>query len=282
MSEEAAREITDAEFQSAVVERSREVPVVIDLWAPWCGPCRQLGPVLEQAARERAGEFELVKLNVDENPQVAQMLGARSIPLVVAFRDGAPVSSFVGAQPLAAVNRFIDGLQPSDADLKVKAAATSRESGDVEGAEALLRDAIAIDPNHKAARLDLAELLANAERFDESLEVLRVLPSTGHDNVGRLMAEIRTRMAAGIDTEAIEARLRENPDDLDAAIELGKALVARGDHEAGLDTLLAALTRDPKYRDGAARQAMIDVFDTLGGASPVTREYRKRMSRALF
>ena len=107
---EIARDVTDAEFATEVLERSKEIPVVVDLWAPWCGPCRQLAPMLENIAEQRAGDFELVKINVDENPQVATQLGARSIPLVVGFRDGAVVSHFLGVQPESAINQFIDAV----------------------------------------------------------------------------------------------------------------------------------------------------------------------------
>lgn len=278
---ETVRDITDADFDTAVVARSREIPVVIDLWAPWCGPCRQLGPVLEKVADARRGEFELVKLNVDENPETAGKLGARSIPLVVAFKDGQAVSQFVGAQPEGAILRFIDSIVPGPADKLVAAARSEQDAGKPEQAENLLRQALEHDRQHTGARLDLAELLANAERYEEALEVLNALPSKGNDPVGRLISQIRTQMAGPIDLPALEQKAQQDPGNLDAAIELGKALGATGEHARALDILLDAIRKDPSYNDGAARQAVIDLLAVMGPGDPMTREYRQKLATAL-
>ena len=279
---ERTRDITDADFEVRVLERSKEIPVVIDLWAPWCGPCRTLGPVLEQVAAERPDDFELVKLNVDENPQVAGMLGARSIPLVVAFRDGQPVSAFVGAQPASAVRQFIEELRPGPADRKVAAAEQALSAGEVAQAETLLNEALTLEPRHVDASLLLARLLADGGRFEEALAALKALPSTGHDEVGRLMSEIRTSMSGGGDLDALRAALAANPDDLDAMVELGRALGAAGAYQEALETLLAAVTRSPAHDNGAARQAMLDLFEVLGAAAPETKEFRRKLATALF
>ncbi|XOV86828.1 MAG: tetratricopeptide repeat protein [Pseudomonadota bacterium] len=277
----ATRDISDNEFDALVIERSRTVPVVVDLWAPWCGPCRQLTPVLERIAAERPADFELVKLNVDENPRVASMLGARSIPLVVAFRAGKPVSSFVGAQPAGAINKFIDGLAPSPADQKVVAAAAAETAGDLAQAEHLLHEAVQADPHHEAARLALAELLSGLNRNDEALDILQVLPSRGQDAVARLAAKIRLQLAADVDIDGLRQKCEAAPEDIESAIALGQVLANLGQFEEALDRLLAAVARDPGHADGAARRAMLDVFELLGPESPLTRDYRRRLARAL-
>jgi putative thioredoxin len=276
-----AKDVTDAEFATAVLARSREVAVLVDLWAPWCGPCRQLTPILEKVVASRRGDVELVKINVDENPVTAGQLGARSIPLVIGFRDGQAVSKFVGAQPEAAVRLFVDKFVPSQADRLVAAADKSREAGDTAEAEVLLGRALELDRQHKQARLDLAELMVLDGRYQEALTTLSPLASKGNDPVSRLMAEIRTKMAGSGDTAALEARVSANPDDLTAAVALGQALGAGKQYERALEVLLAALGRDPGYGDGAARQAIVDLLRVMGPENPLTREYRQKLATVI-
>jgi len=276
-----ATDVTDAEFATAVLARSREVAVLVDLWAPWCGPCRQLTPILEKVVASRQGEVELVKINVDENPVTAGQLGARSIPLVIGFRDGQAVAKFVGAQPEAAVRQFVDKLVPSQADRLVAAANNSREAGDTAEAEVQLERALELDKQHKQARLDLAELMVLDGRYQEALTTLRPLASKVNDPVSRLMAEIRTKMAGGGDTAALEARVSANPDDLEAAVALGQALGAARQYERALELLLAAIGRDPGYGDGTARQAVVDLLRVMGPENPLTREYRQKLATVI-
>lgn len=276
-----ARDVTDAEFETAVLQRSREVPVVVDLWAPWCGPCRQLAPLLEKVAQARKGDFELVKINVDENPETAGKLGARSIPLVVAFKDGEVVSQFLGAQPESAIVKFIDELAPSETDRLVSAARTAREGGDADEAERLLNETLQLDPHNRNARLDLAELLATAERYEEALEILGALPSKANDPVARLTAGIRMRMSGSSDIAALEQKLAAEPGNIDAAINLGKALGATSQFDRAMEVLLEAVRKDPGYSDGAARQAVIDLLAVMGPQDPMTREYRQKLAIAI-
>lgn len=277
-----ARDVTDADFQSAVVERSHEIPVVVDLWAPWCGPCRQLGPVLESVAKARQGDFELVKINVDENPIVSRQLGARSIPLVIGFRDGSIVSQFVGAQPQSAVMTFIDSIAPTKADRLTSEAARARDAGNDEDAERLLNEALQEDRQHRNARLDLAELLVSQVRYEEALTLLQALPTKPNDAVGRLMAEIRTKMAIGSDdVETLQQRVDANPGNLDAAITLGKALGAERQYQRALDVLLDVVRRNPAYKDGEARQSVIDLLAVMGPDNTLTREYRQKLARVI-
>ncbi len=273
------KDVTDASFAADVVERSKQLPVIVDLWAPWCGPCRQLGPILENVAAARAGEVELVKLNVDENPQVAAQLGARSIPLVVGFSEGKVAGQFVGVQPESGVNSFIDSLLPSEADALVIEAASKRAAGDDEAAEAALSRALELDAHHEDAAIALALLLAATSRREDALALLGRFPSSGHDAVGATMAQLRLGDTG--DVGALEAKVADAPDDLGGAIELGRALAAGGEYERALDLLIDVVERDGTFDDGAARKAMLDLFGVMGGANPLTRTYRSRLARAL-
>lgn len=275
---EVARDVTDATFAADVIERSKTVPVVVDLWAPWCGPCRALGPVLEKVADDSEGAFDLVKINVDENPAVASQLGARSIPLVIAFKDGNPVSSFVGAQPEGAVRRFVAELMPTEVDRMVDDAITAREQERLDDAEAILTAALESDPRHEKARLVLAELLGGHGRVDEALEVLA--KADPGPEVDQLRSALR--LAASEDLDLDDLRAKADAGDREAAVTLGNALAARGDAQSALEVLLAAVQSDPQPKEGAARQAMLDVFNVLGGSDPLVREYRSKLARALF
>lgn len=176
-------DVTDATFNSAVVERSHEVPVVVDLWAPWCGPCRTLGPILEKVVDATAGKVELVKVNVDENPQVSQAFRVQGIPAVYAMKDGAVVGGFVGAQPEPAVQQFVDGLLPSETELALDALI---EAGD----ESSLRQALELVPDHPEAVVALADLLVDQGEGDEALALLERLPESPETR--RVAARART------------------------------------------------------------------------------------------
>ena len=270
-------DVTDADFETKVVERSKEVPVVLDLWAPWCGPCRQLAPVLENLEEEYAGKFELAKINIDENPQVATALRAQSIPLVVGFRDGKAINQFLGVQPAGAIKQFLDSLIPSELEQLIIAAGDQLEAGNTLEARQLLEQARAIDSKHDAVRFCSASLNLAEGHYSEAIEILNSIPSNGHDDVAAMLSQARLLSAA--DENISEP---EDEDDLASVIAYGQALAGNGDHEKALDTLLAAVKKDPGFDDGAARKAMLDLFGVLGNANPLTRDYRSKLSSALF
>jgi putative thioredoxin len=244
-------DVTDSTFESAVIERSRTVPVVVDFWAEWCGPCRQLGPVIERAVAERDGKVELAKIDVDANPGVARTFGIQSIPAVKAFRDGRVVAEFVGAQPPAAVNSFLDSLLPSEADALV-----------AEGDEESLRRAVELEPARADAAVPLARILLSRGDADGALALVREVP-------GSFAAD---GLAARITLER-----RDPPLELDEAF---TALDA-GDHQKALDLLIGALPSADGAKDDI-RRVVVGILDELGVDSQLARDARRRLATALY
>jgi putative thioredoxin len=246
-------DVTEATFQSAVIDRSNTLPVVVDFWAEWCGPCRQLGPVLERAVTARAGQLELVKIDVDSNPGIARTFQIQGIPAVKAFRDGRVVAEFVGAQPPQAVDRFLDSLLPSEADGLV-------DNGD----EASLRRALELEPTRADAAVALARMLLARGDRDEALEILGRVPGS---------------FAADGLAARIELERGENPGlpDLSPAFE---ALDA-GDQERALDVLIGALPSADGARDDI-RRVVVGILEELGVEHPLARESRRKLASALY
>lgn len=273
------KDVDTAGFVTQVVERSKEVPVVVDFWAAWCGPCKVLGPVLEKLADESGGAFELAKVDVDANQSLAGQFGVQGIPTVVGFRDGRPVSQFTGALPEAQVREWVRELVPSEDDLLADAAIDLLTEGNVAAAEEGFRRVLASDPVHAEAATGLATLLIDAGRFDEALTILEPIPAG--QEVDRLRAAARV---GTIDTDAIpelRAKLEADPGNVPVRIELGKALAADHQYEPALETLLEAVLEGGDTRDDA-RIAMLDVFEVLGPDHELTVAYRRRLASALF
>jgi putative thioredoxin len=257
--------VTDTDFEQVVIEGSKDRPVVVDLWADWCGPCKSLGPILEKVAGERGGAFLLAKLDIDANRVGQELLSAvrsQGIPTVVAFRDGTPVSMFIGAYPEAEVNAFVNELVPSEADLLAEEAEAVAAAGDVVTAEEDFRGALEKDPDNAEAKVGLARILATRGELEAAREL--VGPLLPDPEAERVMSMIRV---------AGWAELAEN-----GTLASAKRLAAKGTWREALDGMMGAL---PDDRD-AARAAMVDAFAVLGDDDPLVPEYRRRLASALF
>jgi putative thioredoxin len=275
------RDISDAEFESAVISRSHSVPVVVDFWAEWCGPCRQLGPVLERLATEADGAWELVKLNIDHNPRVATQYRVQSIPAVKGFRDGELVAEFLGAVPETQVRSFLTRLLPSEADRLTREGAEMEASGYLATAEDRYRDALAQDPNHTKAIVGLARVLAGRNAIDEAIALLNRRPAD--PDVQKLRAEITLKQAGGMgDLAELESRVQFNPKDASAQYDLGRSLAAAGDYEPALEHLLETVKLDRSLDEDGARKAMLDIFALLGDDDGRTQQYRRLLGAVLF
>ena len=278
-------------FAADVIDASREVPVIVDFWAPWCGPCKQLGPMLERLVNEAKGAVRLVKVNIDENQEIARQLRIQSIPTVYAFKNGQPVDGFMGAVPESQLRAFIQQLTGGHAghdhaEEVLAAAEEAVAAGDVNMAAQAYAHVLQDEPGHPKAVAGLARCYlktGDVERAKNTLQLVR--PDGATDEAIRAVeAELKLREQAADtgDLDAFKKKLEADPNDHQARYDLALALDAKGDREGAMNELLDIVKRDRKWNDDAARKHLVTLFEALGPADPLTLAARRKLSSILF
>ena len=279
---------TTQDFMRDVVEASGERPVLVDFWAPWCGPCKQLTPVLEKVVRAAKGAIGLVKLNIDEHPEIPGQMGVQSIPAVFAFKDGRPVDGFMGALPESQLNAFIARLIGESVDdaADIEAAEAALEAGDVNTAAQAFGEILQSDAENMQALGGLAKCYIKTGDLDRAEQTLALVPPAKAESApvasARAALELARKAGDTGDVESLRDKVAENPGDPQARFDLALALNAKGDRQSALDELLILVAKNRAWNDDAARKQLVQFFDAWGPADPVTAAGRQKLSSLLF
>ena len=278
---------TDAGFMADVIEASRQTPVIVDFWAPWCGPCKQLGPAIERAVTAARGKVKLVKIDIDQHPQFAGQLRVQSIPAVFAFVGGRPVDGFTGALPESQIKAFVERLAaqaPADeTDELLTVGREALEAGDLNTAAQAFARVLQADPQDVRALGGMAKVYLEGGDPERAAEIAAMAPEGARDpGLESVRAALALASAAPAETAAFEARLAADPADHEARFELARALAGAGRLESAMDHLLQIIATDRDWNEGAARTQLLTVFEAAGPASDLARQGRRRLSAILF
>jgi putative thioredoxin len=277
-------DVTLQNFEADVVEMSRKVPVLVDFWAPWCGPCRTLGPMLEKLEGEAAGKWKLAKVNVDEHQELAAHFAVRSIPHVIAFVDGQPVDQFVGVLPESGLRQFIGRILPSPAQNALQQARELAAAGAREDAKAAFQAALALEPGFDQARLEYIAFLLDGNALDDAEAQFGMLTPRAPQLDGHAALQTRLEAMRNVgelpDEGTLAARIAANPADLAARLDLARLLVARRDYERALEQLMEIVRTDRTFEGDIGRKTMLSVFDLMDAPEAVSR-WRRQLATAL-
>ena len=279
----AVVDVTAESFQTEVLDRSHTIPVVVDFWAEWCGPCRKLGPVLESLAEQSGGAWTLAKIDTDQERELAGSFSIRGIPAVKAFVKGEVVAEFTGVQGEGWLREWLAGLSPSEADCYAEAAAMALAAGDLDAAQAQVQAALGSNATHGGALVVAAELCVERGELDVARDALSRLSAGDRDRYAADIARLQTRIqSGGRSAEAWMTALAEDPDSRDLQWGAAHAWAAEGQHEEALKLLLAIVRADRSYREDGARVAMLALFQEIGDRTALAKKYRRKLEMTLF
>ena len=287
-------EVVTENFMSDVIEKSKEKPVIVDFWAPWCEPCKQLTPIIEKLVNEKNGNVILAKMNIDESPEVAQQLKIQSIPAVMAFSDGQPVDGFIGVQPEKNISDFVNKItalnKSSSSEENLEAGRKYIEKNNFEEASIILTEVLKIEPDNISAKSLLARCLLRNNQINEAIEIINNLPNEAEKNQDYISVRSEIEIQKNImenpivegQEEVLKEKLKANPGNHQIRLELAILLTSSGEHEAAINELLQIVEADPKWDDGKARKQLVEIFNILGSQNDLVIEGRKKLSSMLF
>ena len=287
-------EVITENFMTDVIEKSKETPVIVDFWAPWCEPCKQLTPVIEKIVREKNGNVILAKMNIDESPEVAQQLKIQSIPAVMAFNEGQPVDGFIGVQPEKNITEFINKISSlknsSTIEENIIAGKKYINDGDIETASLVFSEILKIEPENISAKSMLARCLLRNNQIDEAENIINNLPASAESNQDfisvrsevEIFKNAKNNPISNEQEDELRGDIDKNPNNQQLKLDLAKLLLAKGENENAINELLKIIEFDPKWNDGEARKQLIEIFNILGNENILVTEGRKKLSTMLF